>query len=157
MTAMGQEQKWLSLNGMSALPSKADIGIVPPFVVFCWIFTTIRAAHLVGVYFWSVPSTYASMFGGLACFVFLVIAAAIGDDKTTHQFHAGATIVALVCYGALMLWTVWHNAKRTGSVLLAISLSFVQSLALIAAVGAILSWLNASGIRRYEKDHGNAP
>jgi hypothetical protein len=66
-------------------------------------------------------------------------------------------IVALVCYGALMLWTVWHNAKRTGSVLLAISLSFVQSLALIAAVGAILSWLNATGIRRYEREHKDTP
>jgi hypothetical protein len=30
-------------------------------------------------------------------------------------------------------------------------LSFIQSLASIAAVGAILSWLNASGILRYEK------
>jgi hypothetical protein len=68
-----------------------------------------------------------------------------------YQFHAGPTIVALACYGALILWMVWDNAKRSGSVVLAISLSFIQSLASIAAVGAILSWLNASGILRYEK------
>jgi hypothetical protein len=74
-----------------------------------------------------------------------------------YQFRAGPTIVALACYGALILWMVWHNAKRSGSVLLAISWSFIQSLASIAAVGAILSWLNASGILRYEKDHGNTP
>lgn len=107
-------------------------------------------------YFWSIPSTYASLLGGLACFIFLLIAAAMGDDRTNHQLHVGPTIVALLCYCALMLWAVWRNSKRTGSALLGISLSFVQSLALIAAVGAILSWLNASGTRRYEKDHGNA-
>jgi hypothetical protein len=135
----------------------AIAAITPPFVIFCWIFTTIRAAHLVGVYFWSTPSTYASMFGGLACFIFLLITAASGDDKVNHQFHAGPTVVASLCYGALVLWTVWHNTKRTGSTLLAISLSVLQSVALLAFIGAVLNWLNASGIRRYEKDHGNTP
>jgi hypothetical protein len=131
----------------------AIAAIMPPFVIFCWIFTTIRAAHLVGVYFWSVPSTYASVFGGLACFVFLLITAASGDDKVNRQFHAGPAIVALVCYGTLVVWTIWHNAKRTGSIPLAVSLSFVQSLALIAAIGAILSWLNAMGVRKHEREH----
>ena len=56
-----------------------------------------------------------------------------------------------------MIWTVWHNAKRTGSLLLAISLSFVQSLALIAFVGAILSWLNGVGVRKYEREHCDNP
>lgn len=30
--------------------------LIVPFAVFCWIFTTIRAIHTVGVWYWFIPS-----------------------------------------------------------------------------------------------------
>ena len=70
----------------------AFAAVMPPFVFFCWIFTTIRAAHLAEVYFWSLPSTYASLFGGVACIIFLLIAAATSTDSVSHQFHAAPSL-----------------------------------------------------------------
>src|ERR1700733_3287829 len=85
--------------------------IMPPLICFFWIFATIRAAHLAGIFFWSIPSTYASLVGGVACFIVLIIAAGTGNDKANHEFHAGPTIIAVICYGVLLWWTVWYNAK----------------------------------------------
>lgn len=35
--------------------------LIVPFAVFCWIFTTIRAIHTVGVWYWFIPSIYVTL------------------------------------------------------------------------------------------------
>jgi hypothetical protein len=56
------------------------------FPLFCWIFTTIRAVHLVNVKFWRIPSTYIALVGGVIAFLVCPGMFLYAEDSASRLF-----------------------------------------------------------------------
>ena len=58
--------------------------LMVPFTAFCWIFTTIRGIHLVGVRFWFIPSTYVALVGSVIALVLCMIMGISTSEAAKH-------------------------------------------------------------------------
>jgi hypothetical protein len=100
-----------------------------PTSIFAWIFTTIRAIHLMDLRYWKMSSTYVAMiFGTISLALLLLAAALLPKDPHIHNdptmFIASGLVAA-----AAVTWCFWSNWKITSSVALAVSLTIIQALA----------------------------
>jgi hypothetical protein len=131
--------------------------LLVPFVVFCWIFTTINEIHLVGLRFWSIPSTYVTLISGVISLVMSAIMLLASQDAVRRGHDVGDTtlyVAAAILYGGCSAWSCWYNWRRTGSAVLAVSLTILQTLSAIVVIGVFNLWLDRNNTKRYEREHG---
>lgn len=143
-----QSAAWINAAGL----------LIIPFSAFCWIFTTIRAVQLVEVRFWLVPSTYVGLIGGvlalLTClimFVFSTEAERRGHQVTDTTLYAAAAIL----YGGCVVWSYVYNWRKTGSAILSVSLTLLQTLSAAFVIVALYLWISGRNTKQYEREHGN--
>ncbi|MGF6311899.1 type IV secretory pathway VirB2 component (pilin) [Bradyrhizobium sp. i1.8.4] len=97
-----------------------------PVTFLVWIIVTVRALHLLGLGYWSLTSTYVSLLSegaaiGLACLaVALQPNGSHAEPNATVLYAAGLVALGSQC------WCGWYNWKRTGSALLAFSVTVLQ-------------------------------
>ena len=131
--------------------------LLVPFIVFCWIFTTIRAIHLAGVWYWFIPSTYVTLIGGIIAVVLCAIMLVMSHESA-RQGHdvrdAPLYVAAAILYGGCVVWSYFHNWRRTNSALLAISLTILQILSAVLVLGIFNLWLDGRNTKRYAREHG---
>ena len=94
-----------------------------PLATVCWIFTRIRAIHLIGVRFWFIPSTYVTLIGGIVAIVLCAIMLAVSYESARHA--------AAILYSGCVVWSYFYNWRRTNSAILAISLTILQILSAV--------------------------
>ena len=134
---------WLAFQ--SNVEAVRAIGVlVVPFALFCWIFTTIRAIHQRLISFWFTPSTYVSLVGTLTAVICLFIGLLFLPDPGSHvggfesyntkivrraptPNHIMMYAAALIQVGTTM-WCLLYNWKKTETLVLAISLTALQTL-----------------------------
>jgi hypothetical protein len=133
---------WLAFQ--SDVAAIRAIGVLlTPFALFCWIFTTIRALHQRAVRFWFIPSTYVAFFGGLTAVICVMIGVFFLPEYTTagaSQFtygvqgptlkHPGNYVMmfaAAIVQAGTTIWCLWYNWKKTEAVILAFSLTALQT------------------------------
>jgi hypothetical protein len=128
--------------------------LVVPFALFCWIFTTIRALHKRAVRFWFIPSTY------VAFFIPKYATATAGDfaPGTPPEVmiakpgnYVMMFVAAMVQAGTTM-WCLWFNRKKTESLVLAFSLTALQTL--LSSLLVAFFWLRFGGTG--DRDHVDA-
>jgi hypothetical protein len=131
--------------------------LIIPLAVFSWIFTTIRAIHLLGLRFWFIPSTYVTLVGSILAvlisaimFIFTQETARRGNQTTDSTLY----VTAAILYGGCVVWSYFYNWRRTGSAVLAISLTILQSIWAAFVIGAINLWLDRRNMERYNREHG---
>jgi hypothetical protein len=97
-----------------------------PLSLLLWIVLTIRSLHLLRLAYWALTSTYVSLLSegaaiGLAC-----LAVALQPNRSDSAPNATALYAAgLIALGGLC-WCGWYNWRRTGSALLALSVTVLQ-------------------------------
>lgn len=133
--------------------------LLPLFVAFCFVFTTIRGMHRANVFFWTLASTYVNMIVG-----FLASLVALFSYLTVlHMTHGAGlghldpfTLASFIAYGIAIVWSLWYNTKKSGSFLLAISMIIVQSLGLLGLITLFQLWGNRRGVEhaRHEEEFG---
>jgi hypothetical protein len=131
--------------------------LITPFSIFCWIFTTIRAIHLVGVRLWFIPSTYVTLVGGIIALIICMVMGLFSQEavRRGHQTTDNTLYVAAaILYGGCVVWCYFYNWRRTGSAILAFSLTILQTLSAVFVIGVINLWLDRSNMKRYEREHG---
>ncbi|MET4279368.1 MULTISPECIES: hypothetical protein [unclassified Bradyrhizobium] len=142
-----QNSAWINAIGV----------LIVPLSAFCWIFTTIRSVHLMGVRFWFLPSTYVGLIGGvlallicLIMFVFSTEAERRGHQVTDTTLYAAAAILYCGC----VVWSYLYNWRKTGSPLLSVSLTLLQTISAAFVIAALYLWIGGRNTRRYEREHG---
>jgi hypothetical protein len=131
--------------------------LVVPFAIFCWVFTTIRAIHLVDVQFWFIPSTYVALIGGvISVMICLAMAwfSGIAENKGHHVEDTTLYLVAAILYGGCVVWSYFYNWRKTGSSILAVSLTILQGISAAFLIALLWLWIDGRNTRRYESDHG---
>ena len=131
--------------------------LIVPFSIFCWIFTTIRGIHLVGVRFWFIPSTYVALVGGVIALVLCMIMSISTHEAARHGRQVADVtlyVTAAILYGGCAVWSYFYNWRRTGSAILAISLTILQTLSASFVIGIFSLWLDGRNAKRYEREHG---
>ena len=131
--------------------------LIVPFARFCWIFTTIRAIHLAGVRFWFIPSTYVALVGGVIALVLCMIMS-ISTHEAARHGRQGADVTlyvtAAILYGGCAVWSYFYNWRRTGSAILAISLTILQTLSASFVIGIFSLWVDGRNTKRWAREHG---
>ncbi|MHC2289862.1 hypothetical protein [Bradyrhizobium barranii] len=131
--------------------------LIVPFSIFCWIFTTIRAIHLLDVRFWYIPSTYVGLIGGvlalLICLIMFIFATE--SERRGHRItDTTLYAVAAILYGSCVVWSYLYNWRKTGSALLSASLTILQTISAFFVVVALYLWIGGRNTKRYEREHG---
>lgn len=131
--------------------------LLTPFAIFCWIFTTIRAIHVIEVRFWLIPSTYVTLFAGVIALVICLIMVwysgmAEGNGQRMQDFTL--YVAAGILYAGCVAWSYLYNWRRTKSAILAFSLTFLQTISAAFAIGLLALLLDGRNTKRYERDHG---
>jgi hypothetical protein len=131
--------------------------VVVPLFVCCWIFTTIRATHLIGVRFWFIPSIYVGLIGGilaplvsLTMFAFSEEAERRGHKVTDTTLYVAAAILYCGC----VVWSYFYNWRKTGSALLSVSLTLLQTISAAFVIVALYLWISGHNTKQYEREHG---
>lgn len=131
--------------------------LVVPFAILCWIFTTIRAIHLLDVRFWFVPSTYVGLIGGvfalLICLIMFVFSTEA--ERTGHRItDTTLYVAAAILYGGCVVWSCFYNWRKTGSAILSLSLTLLQTISAAFVIVALYLWIDGRNTKRYEREHG---
>ena len=82
--------------------------------------------------------------------IFTQEAARRGNQTADTTLYAAAAIL----YGGCVLWSYLYNWRCTGSALMAISLTILQSISAVFVIGAVSLWLNRRNMERYNREHG---
>ena len=130
--------------------------LIIPLAVFCWIFTTIRAIHLLGVRFWLIPSTYVTLVGAIVAVLvcgFMLILTQESARRGHDVRDATLYIAAAILYGGCVVWSYFYNWRRTSSAVLAISQTILQSISAVFGIVAINLWLDRGNMERYNREH----
>jgi hypothetical protein len=149
LLSYGLVGQYTSLNAIALL--------IIPLAVVSWIFTTIRAIHLVGIRFWFIPSTYVTLVGGIIALIICMVMGLFSHEVARRGHQVTDTtlyVAAAVLYGGCVVWSYLYNWRRTGSAILAFSLTIVQILSAAFVIGLINLWLNHNSTKRYEREHG---
>jgi hypothetical protein len=131
--------------------------LIIPLAVFCWIFTTIRAIHIVGVRFWLIPSTYITLVGGIIALIICMVMGLFSHEAARQGHHVTDTtlyVAAAILYGGCVVWSYFYNWRRTSSAILALSLTILQTISAAFVIGVINLWLDRSNMKRYRREHG---
>jgi hypothetical protein len=150
---------WLAFQ--TNIEAVQAIGVlIVPFALFCWIFTTIRAVHQRTVRFWSVPSTYVAFLGAFTAAICVFIGLFFLQD--TPRNHVGGfasfngnivqraptgnyvmMFAAAITQAGTTMWCLWYNWKRTETLVLAFSLTALQTL--FSSLLVAFFWLRFGG------------
>jgi hypothetical protein len=140
--AITSDVSWVRAIGVLVIP--ASLG--------AWMFSTIRALHLLELRFWQMKSTYVSLIFGLVALglIFLngVLVLFMRDHPNvqadTTLYLAAGLVAALAT-----MWCAWYNWRMTRSVSLAVSLTVIQTIISGSVVAILFIWL---GSRRRDSD-----
>ena len=138
--------------------------LIVPFALFCWIFTTIRAVHQRAIRFWLVPSTYVAFFGALAAAICVFVGLFfLPDNPRSHvsgfapynsnivHVQTGNYVMmfaAAITQAGTTMWCLWYNWKRTETLVLAFSLTALQTL--FSSLLVAFFWLRFGGSGDHE-------
>jgi hypothetical protein len=142
-----QNYAWINAVGL----------LIVPFSIFCWIFTTIRAIHLVGVRFWFIPSTYVALVGGVIALLMCLVMGLFAHEaaRQGHEVQdVTLYVAAAILYGGCVVWSYFYNWRKTGSAVVAASLTVLQTTSATFAIGLLYLWIDGRNTRRYEREHG---
>ena len=140
--AITSDISWVRAIGVLAIP--ASMGT--------WIFTTIRALHLLELRFWQMKSTYVSLIFGLVAIGLIFLNGVLILFTRDHpNVQADTTLYLAAALVAVLatLWCGWHNLRMTRSVSLAASLAVIQTIISASVVAILFIWL---GSRRRDSD-----
>jgi hypothetical protein len=108
------------------------VAMLVPALVFMWIVMTVMALHKRDVYFWGLGSTWSSI---IACPVALLIMS-LGSWSQLHDTNVPlfrAPIMAgAILYAGAFGSAIFYNCNATKSVLVILSTSILQQLAVWA-------------------------
>lgn len=133
--------------------------LIVPLSIFCWIFTTIRAVHLVGVRFWFIPSTYIALIGGIIALLLCLVMGLFTHEaaRQGHQIQdVTLYVAAAILYGGCAVWSYFYNWRKTRSPILAASLTILQTVSATFAIGLLYLWIDGRNTKRYEREHGRS-
>jgi hypothetical protein len=142
-----QNSAWINAIGLLAVP----------FASINWIFITVRAIHFAGVRFWFIPSTYVTLVGGIIALIICAIMGLLSHEAARREHQVTDTtlyVAAAILYGGCVVWSYFYNWLRTGSAILAFSLTILQTLSAAFVIALINLWLNRNSVKRYEREHG---
>jgi hypothetical protein len=100
--------------------------LIVPFTFSCWVFTTVRALHMVGARFSFIPSTYVNSIGGIIALVLCAIMLVVSQESARQGRDVGdatSYVAAAILYGSCLAWSYFYNWRRTNSAILAVSLT----------------------------------
>jgi hypothetical protein len=142
-----QSYTWINAIGL----------LIVPFSIFCWIFTTIRAIHLVDVRFWLIPSTYVALVGGVVALLICLTMGLFSAEASRQGHQIKDTTLyaaAAILYCGCVVWSYFYNWRKTGSAILAISLTILQTLSASFVIGIFNLWIDGRNTKRYAREHG---
>ena len=142
---------WLAITSAISWVRAISVLMIPASIG-AWVFTTIRAVHLLELRFWQMRSTYVSLIFGLVSLGLILLHSVILLLTKDHpSVRADTTLylaAALVATLATM-WCAWYNWRATRSFSLAASLTIIQTIVSGSIVAVVLIWM---GNRRRESD-----
>jgi hypothetical protein len=119
------------LTGSNVWDALKVAAILMPVLIFVWIVMTVMALHRRDVYFWSLGSTWTSL---IACPLALVIMS-FSVWRQAHDPNApldlGIIYAGAILYATALAFAIFYNFRATRSVLLALSTSMLQQLAVL--------------------------
>jgi hypothetical protein len=114
--------------------------VLVPALLFVWIVVTVMALHGRGVYFWSLGSTWSSI---VACPIALVIVS-FSSWSRLHDPNAvpfqSPIMAGAILYAVALAFAVFYNLRATKSLMLAVSTSLLQQLAVLGVIFLFLRW-----------------
>lgn len=63
-------------------------------------------------------------------------------------------IAAAILYGSCVVWSYFYNWRKTGSAILSISLTLLQTISATFVIVALYLWIGGRNTKRYEREHG---
>ncbi|WP_338829938.1 hypothetical protein [Bradyrhizobium sp. 27S5] len=142
-----QTYSWINAVGL----------LIVPLSIFCWVFTTIRAIHLVGVRFWFIPSTYVALVVGIIALLMCLAMGLFTHEAARHGHQVTDVtlyIAAAILYGGCIVWSYFYNWRKTRSPILAASLTVLQTVSATFVIGLLYLWIDGRNTKRYEREHG---
>lgn len=142
-----QSYDWLKAIGV----------LIVPFAILCWTFTVIRAIHILDVRFWSVPSTYVGLIGGLLALLICLVMFGFSTEAERRGHRVTDTTLyaaAAILYCGCVIWSYLYNWRKTGSALLSVSLTLLQTISAAFVIVALYLWISGRNTKRYEREHG---
>jgi hypothetical protein len=141
---------WWSMSATNTVFLAVGLLAIPATLA-AWIYITVAGVHSLGTRYWSLRSTYVSlvMSGialGLLCLdgIFLLLS----KNTMSDSAFTVLPISSLILLGCTMLWSGWFNYRKTESLLLATSITLIQSLSAVALV----IWIFLAIAKRKEHD-----
>lgn len=65
-------------------------------------------------------------------------------------------VAAAILYGGCVVWSYFHNWRKTRSYILAASLTVLQTISAIFVIGLLYLWMDGRNTRRYEREDGTS-
>jgi hypothetical protein len=126
------------------LPAIRALGLlVVPASIVTWIAYTIGALHRRQLHYWQLRSTYITLvIGSLALLILLVACGFRNDDARLTVLDASAILQASVT-----VWAGWYNWRRTRSIMLALSVTIIQTVVTWGIVIVFLMRMGSQGTR----------
>ncbi|UPT96456.1 hypothetical protein J4G48_0046915 [Bradyrhizobium barranii subsp. apii] len=138
------------MDGGTAFAITVGISLV---VVFFWIVLTVTALHRRELYFWGLGSTWTSIFAALLAVGIACTSSLSGLHDQQAPLYQGPLIVAGMLYASALAYAVLYNWRATRSVLLGISTSMLQQLAVLGIFLLIVRWQGNRMNRHHQPYH----
>jgi hypothetical protein len=113
------------------------IAVLVPALVLIWIVMTVMALHKRDVYYWSLGSTWTSL---IACPIALGIMSFSAVHADGAPAFQGPILAGGILYAVALAFAILHNYNATRSVMLAISTSMLQQLAVLGVIFIFFRW-----------------
>lgn len=120
-------------------------------------FESIRVTHLRDVRFWSIPSTYVGLIGGVLTLLICLIMVVFSAESERRGHRTSDTtlyVAAAILYGGCVVWSYLYNWRKTGSAILALSLTLLQTISAAFVIVVLYLWIDGRNTKRYEREHG---
>jgi hypothetical protein len=82
----------------------------------------------------------------------------ISTHEAVRHGRQGADVTlyatAAILYGGCAIWSYFFNWRKTGSAILAISLTILQTLSAAFIIGLFNLWLDDRNAKRHERERG---
>jgi hypothetical protein len=104
-----------------------------------------------------IPSTYVVLVGGLIALLMCLIMGLFAHEapRQGHQVKdVTFYVAAAILYGGCVVWSYLYNWRTTGSAILSVSLTLLQTVSAAFVIVALYLWIGGRNTKRYEQEHG---
>jgi hypothetical protein len=78
----------------------------------------------------------------------------VAEGNGHHVQDTTLYVAAAILYAGCAGWSYFYNWRTTGSPILAVSLTLLQTISATFVIALLYLWIDGRNTKRYEREHG---